>query len=404
MKRTRPPATASEPEKLRRVVVALLTAGVAGREKLDGILAHVRGGARWRVSLYRSAAAFTAETVQRELTLGAKGFIVGLPEAGDAMAALADAKASVVAVDVSDAALERRAADVAFVRNDPAEIGRAAARELRDVGGFGTGTPRSYGYVAWRAPEDWSVARGRAFKDALAGETVRVFDPAKQQGGRDSAARWLRALPKPCAVFACCDDTAWEVLDTCQELGLRVPEDVAVLGVNDDPALCERSAPRLSSVRPDFAAEGRLAAALLDTMMDGSRPGPSWPVRRTVAIAGVTRRESTATPGAGASLVARTMDWLRAHATEGVRVGDAARSMHVSASLLERRFRETLGTSVYEMALRLRLDEVRRRLRETDDTIAEITEACGWPDPVPPKRLFKKRFGISMREWRQGRS
>ena len=83
---------------------------------------------------------------------------------------------------------------------------------------------------------------------------------------------------------------------------------------------------RLSSVRPDFAAEGRLAAALLDAMMDGSRPGPSWPVRRTVAIAGVTRRESTATPGAGASLVARTMDWLRAHATAGVRVGDAARA------------------------------------------------------------------------------
>ena len=98
------------------------------------------------------------------------------------------------------------------------------------------------------------------------------------------------------------------------------------------------------------------------------------------------------------------MDWLRAHATEGVRVGDAARAMHVSASLLERRFRETLGTSVYEMTLRLRLDEVRRRLRETDDTIAEITEACGWPDPAPPKRLFKKRFGVSMREWRQRRS
>ena len=393
-------APAGAPVRLRRVVVALLTAGVAGREKLDGILGRVRGGARWRVSLYRSAAAFTAEAVRRELALGAEGFLVGLPDAAGAMKALAGTRVPVVAVDVASPALERRAEGVGFVRNDPVEIGRAAARELRAAG-----LRRSYGYAAWREPEDWSRHRGRAFREALAGEDVRVFDPARARGARGCGAleRWLRRLPKPCAVFACCDDTAWEVLDACRELGLRVPEDVAVLGVNDDPALCERSEPRLSSVRPDFAGEGRLAAALLDGMMDGSRPGPAWPVRRTVAVAGVTRRGSTRAARGGAALVARAADWLRAHATEGVRVNDVARAMHVSASLLERRFRETLGTPVYETALRIRLDEVRRRLGETGDSIETVTAACGWPDPAPPKRLFKKRFGVSMREWRRGR-
>ena len=390
-------------DRARRVVVALMTQGVAGREKLDAILdAASTASPPWRLVIYRSSAEFSAATVRRELALGAAGFVVGLPDARGAMAALARADVPVVLLDVESAAFARRADGVAFVRNDPEEIGRAAARELR-----ATGLRRSFGYLGWRRDDDWSVARGRAFRAALAGETVRLFDRA-HWGDRiedaSAAARWLARLPKPCALFASCDDRAWEILETCREAGLRVPADVAVLGVNDDPALCERSRPRLSSVRPDFAGEGRLAAEVLGAMMDGRASADGKPLRHTVAIAGVTRRESTAPPNAAAALAGRAMDWLRANAAKGVRVGDAARAMHVSPSLLERRFRETFGESVYEAALRLRLAEVCRRLRETDEPIAAITAACGWSDPAPPKRLFRKRFGVSMREWRNSSS
>ncbi len=386
-------------DRARRVVVALMTQSVAGREKLDAILdAASEFSSPWRLIIYRSAAEFTAATVRREIALGAAGFMVGIPDARPAMSVLARSTVPVVVLNLSYAALARRAGGVAIVRQDPEEIGRAAAREL-----LATGLRRSFGYLGWRRDEEWSVARGKAFREALQGETVRFFDRS-HWGDRiedpSAAAHWLARLPKPCALFASCDDRAWEILETCREAGLRVPADVAVLGVNDDPALCERSRPRLSSVRPDFAGEGRIAAEFLGAMMDGTSSDDAKPLRRTVPIVGITRRESTATPNAAAALAGRAMDWLRVHAAKGVRVGDVARAMHVSPSLLERRFRETFGESVYEAALRLRLAEVCRRLRETDEPVAAITAACGWPDPAPPKRLFKKRFGVSMRAWR----
>ena len=282
-----------------QVVVALLTQGVAGREKLDGVIAEARRLGGWRLSIYRSEAEFSAETVRMEIESGAEGFVVGLPEARGAMSALARSEVPVVLIDIASAALERRGRDVAFINNDPAEIGRAAAEEM-----LATGNRASYGYVGWRRDEAWSVERGRAYAEALAGKRVHFFDRAHCGARIDDPAattRWLKRLPKPCAVFASCDDKAWEIIQLCRDAGLSVPEDVAVLGVNDDPALCEGSDPRISSVRPDFAGEGRLAARLLDAMMRktdappgggatrkrGARPVPS---RRTLAIVGISRR------------------------------------------------------------------------------------------------------------------
>ena len=392
-----------------QVVVALLTQGVAGREKLDGVIAEARRLGGWRLSIYRSEAEFSAETVRMEIESGAEGFVVGLPEARGAMSALARSEVPVVLIDIASAALERRGRGVAFINNDPSEIGRAAAEEM-----LATGNRASYSYVGWRRDEAWSVERGRAYAEALAGKRVHFFDRAHCGARIDDPAattRWLKRLPKPCAVFASCDDKAWEIIQLCRDAGLSVPEDVAVLGVNDDAALCEGSDPRISSVRPDFAGEGRLAARLLDAMMRktdappcggatrkrGARPVPSW---RTLAIVGISRRETTVRPTAASALVSRAMLWLRANALSAPHVEDVARAVFVSPSLLERRFRDIKGESVYAAMLRIRMDEVKRRLRETAEPIADITRDCGWPEPEPPKRLFKRMFGMSMRDWR----
>ena len=392
-----------------QVVVALLTQGVAGREKLDGVIAEARRLGGWRLSIYRSEAEFSAKTVRMEIESGAEGFVVGLPDARGAMSALARSEVPVVLIDIASAPLERRGRGVAFINNDPSEIGRAAAEEM-----LATGNRASYGYVGWRRDEAWSVERGRAYAEALAGKRVHFFDRAHCGARIDDPAattRWLKRLPKPCAVFASCDDKAWEIIQLCRDAGLSVPEDVAVLGVNDDPALCEGSDPRISSVRPDFAGEGRLAARLLNAMMRnkdappgggatrkrGARPVPS---RRTLAIVGISRRETTVRPTAASALVSRAMLWLRANALSAPHVEDVARAVFVSPSLLERRFREIKGESVYAAMLRIRMDEVKRRLRETAEPIADITRDCGWPEPEPPKRLFKRMFGMSMRDWR----
>lgn len=121
---------------------------------------------------------------------------------------------------------------------------------------------------------------------------------------------------------------------------------------------------------------------------------------REVGIRAVVHRESTVAQSESGKLVQKVLAYIERNAVKGMSVEDIARRFKVSRSLLELRFRELQGESVYEAMLRFRLEEVKRRLRQTDDPISEITAACGWKNPAPPKVLFRRRFGMSMRDFR----
>ncbi len=211
--------------------------------------------------------------------------------------------------------------------------------------------------------------------------------------------KWLRDLPKPCGILAACDDRAFEILDICRESGIKVPAEVGVLGVNNDPLLCENAFQKLSSIQPNFIEEGRLASELLERMMSGVTIPPQRRLRK-VGIRAIIHRESTVAQSESGKLVQSVLAYIGREALKGIGVKDVARHFKVSPSLLELRFGELQKESVYEAMLRIRLEEVKRRLRNTKDPISEITAACGWKAPEPPKALFKRRFGISMREYR----
>lgn len=392
---------AHKPTPPRRVVVALRMAGIAGQDKLNGIFEHLSAGCRWQLIIYRTKHEFTADTVRRETERGADGFIVGIPETGDALAVLAESDMPTVVMNVAGGGIERRTANIAFVKSDSREVGREAAHALLKQGVY-----RSYGYAGYRDDEDWSRERGAAFRDELekAGFAGRMFDIAhygRKVEDKPTMVGWLQALPKPCGILAACDDRAFELLDVCREIGIKVPSEIGVLGVNNDPILCENADPKLSSVQPDFIGEGRLAAELLDKMMSGGSISREGLVRK-VGIRTIVHRESTVPESETGKFVQKVLAYMRREATKGIGVEDVARRFKVSRSLLELRFGELQRESVYETMLRIRLEEVKRRLRSTDEPIAAITAACGWKNPAPPKALFKKRFGMSMREWRNG--
>ena len=187
----------------------------------------------------------------------------------------------------------------------------------------------------------------------------------------------------------------------CNEIGIKIPAEIGILGVNNDPLLCENAEPKLSSIQPDFIGEGRLAAELLEKMMSGGSI-PAEKRLRKVGIRTIVHRESTVAQSVAGKLVQKALAYIAHEAMKGIGVEDVARRFKVSRSLLEMRFRELQNESVYEAMLRIRLEEVKRRLRQTKDPISEITAACGWGNPTPPKALFKRRFGISMREYRNG--
>ena len=386
----------------RRVVVALRMAGIAGQDKLNGIFEHLSTGRRWQLIIYRTRQEFTAEVVRHELARKADGFIVGIPGADDALSELARSVVPTVVMNVSGGGIERRRRNIAFVKSDSSAVGREAAHMLLRQGVY-----KSYGYAGYRTDDDWSRERGRAFRDILAaaGFVGRMFDVAHYADKMEDKAtmvKWLKSMPKPCGILAACDDRAFEILDVCRESGIVVPAEVGVIGVNNDPILCENAEPRLSSVQPDFIGEGRIAAELLEIMMSGGTIAPKNRMKE-VGIRTIVLRESTVAQSEAGKFVQKVLAYITKEAVKGIGVEDVAKRFKVSRSLLELRFRELQRESVYEAMLRIRLDEVKRLLRHTNDSVADITAACGWQNPTPPKVLFKKRFGISMRDYRNGK-
>ena len=388
----------------RRVVVALRMAGIAGQDKLNGVFEHLSAGHRWQLVIYRTRHEFTADTVRHELERKADGFIVGIPGTDDALGVLAATDIPTVVMNVSGGGIERRTRNIAFVRSDSAAVGREAAHTLLRQGVY-----KSYAYAGYRTDDDWSRERGRAFRDTLdaAGFVGRMFDIAHYKGkveDKDTLIKWLKELPKPCGMLAACDDRAFEVADVCGEIGIKIPAEIGILGVNNDPLLCENAEPKLSSIQPDFITEGRRAAELLERMMSGGKI-PDAKRIQLVGVRAVVHRESTVPHSEAGKFVQKVLAYINREAVKGIGVEDVARRFKVSRSLLEMRFGELQGESVYEAMLRIRLEEGKRRLRTTKDQIAEITAQCGWANPTPPKLLFKRRFGVSMRDYRlQSRS
>ena len=383
----------------RRVVVALRMAGIAGQDKLNGVFEYLSAGHRWQLVIYRTRHEFTAETVRHELERGTDGFIVGIPGTEDALKVLANTNIPTVVMNVSGGNILERETNIAFVKSDSAQVGREAAQTLLKQGVY-----KSYAYTGYRTDEDWSRERGISFHNTLAsaGFGVQMFDVNHFKNkieDKKTLTKWLKELPKPCGLLAACDDRAFEILDLCNEIGIKIPAEIGILGVNNDPLLCENSEPKLSSVQPDFIGEGRLAAELLNVMMSGGKI-PSEKILRLVGIRTIVLRESTVPQSEAGKFIQRVLVYINKEACKGIGVKDVARRFNVSRSLLELRFRELQGESVYEAMLRIRLEEVKRRLSQTDEPISVITESCGWNNPTPPKVLFKRRFGISMRDYR----
>ena len=341
--RTKRNATTTKP---RRVVVALRMAGIAGQDKLNGVFEHLSAGHRWQLMIYRTRQEFDADVVRHELDRKTEGFIVGIPGTDEALAAIASTSVPTVVINISGGGIENRKDNIAFVGSDSAVVGREAAQTLLRQGVY-----KSYAYVGYRTDEDWSRERGKAFLDTLgsAGFAGRMFDIAHFRDrveDKDTLVKWLRALPKPCGILAACDDRAFELIDVCNEIGIKIPAEIGIIGVNNDPLLCENIEPKLSSVQPDFIGEGRLAAELLEAMMNG-RSIPATKRENLVGIRAVVLRESTVPQSESGKFVQKVLAYISKEACKGIGVEDVARRFKVSRSLLELRFREHQGESVY---------------------------------------------------------
>jgi LacI family transcriptional regulator len=384
----------------RRVAVLVETSVVYGREVLLGIADYARGasGAKWSIfAEQHELGALPPPWLLRQRWAG----IISRPT--NARLARALRYMRVPVVDLND-----MHQDLGFPRlqSDNPAIGRLAADHLRDRG-F-----RHFAYCGFSG-EPWAADRRDGFARRLAAlgfagvvfETYwrgrRVLSWAAEQR---QLGQWLSRLPKPVAVFACNDVRGRHVLEACRRLGLAVPDHVAVLGVDNDELFCRMSDPPLSSVVPDAHRVGFEAAAMLDRLMSGQRPSPSRQTAKLIAPRSVVNRQSTDVLAVEDERVALALRYIRASACEGIGVTDVLRVVPVSRSILDRRFKATIGRSPHSEIRAVQLGQAARLLEETDLPLKQVAAQCGIPHTEYLSYLFQRAHGMPPGAYRRARA
>lgn len=214
----------------------------------------------------------------------------------------------------------------------------------------------------------------------------------------DAIARWLTRLPKPIALFACNDVRALQVAQACHIAGCSVPDEVAVLGVDNDEIITELCHPKLSSIQPDTVSTGYKACVCLDRMMNGMKPELSFDWTPPV---GVIERDSTNIVATADKLVGQALRAIRDGACDGLTVKILLDRLRVSRSQLDTKFRMILGRTVHDEITRVRLKRVCQLLYSGEDTLAIIARKSGYLDISHLSRVFRKNFGVWPGEYRK---
>lgn len=209
---------------------------------------------------------------------------------------------------------------------------------------------------------------------------------------------WLRGLPKPVAVMACLDMQAVQVIGAAQAAGLLVPEEVAVLGANNDTIRCELAYPPLSSVAANPFQSGYQAAELLTEMMAGRKPRN---LDRRIEPVGVVTRPSTDVLAIEDKNIATALGFIRQHACQGITVDQVVRHAFASRSQLEKKFRRHLGRSPQAEIRRVQVAKIRQLLMETSFPLKRIAELTGFEHVEYMCVVFKRLVGDSPGEHRK---
>lgn len=211
--------------------------------------------------------------------------------------------------------------------------------------------------------------------------------------------KWLAKLETPCGVFAVSDARARQVINSCDQLNLKVPEHIAVIGVDDQQIICEHVHPTITSVARNNILEGYTAASLLDKLMRGKKVPRG---DRLIPPLQVTFRESTATFAVSNERLREVMIYIRSHIEDPITIGELCAHVDVSRRWLEYSFRDLLGETPYQYMRRQRLEYARRLLTdEPNAKIYRIAQRVGFSSAKQLAKVFNREFGLSPRAFRQ---
>ena len=213
-------------------------------------------------------------------------------------------------------------------------------------------------------------------------------------------AKWLLTLPKPVAIFACYDARGRQILDACHRVNISVPEEVAVLGVDNDELLCELCPQPLSSVDPNPRRSGWLAASLLDQIMQGQKIEPEVHI---VKPAGISTRQSTDVLAVSDVNIVRALRYIRENACKGITVDDVVSESGIARRTMESRIKKLIGRSPHEEIMRVQFQRAQRLLLHTNLPVTVISERAGFENPEYFSVAFKRLSGMPPATFRRKR-
>jgi LacI family transcriptional regulator len=329
---------------------------------------HHMADLRWLVDVWRPAAV----VLQRSL----------YPDADSALQ-------SCRVISVND---DSSAAGVPSVCLDEVAIGKLAATHLVSKG--------LRDLAAFRFNDGaFAVERERGFNAAAAKHGARLApgwwmdgaEPPRFHEDPAAITAWLEQLPKPCGVFACTDSWARVVARYAQVAGIRVPEDMALLGVDNDTVDCELASPPLSSVAVPWCTVGQEAAALVGRALSGAALTRA---RVVIEPVDVVPRRSTDVAVVDDPLVARALGWIAERASRRLTLHAIARAASCSRQRLEQRFRAAIGRTVMQEVRRARVDIARRLLSTTDLALPLVAEQSGFSSAALLSVAFRREAGV----------
>jgi LacI family transcriptional regulator len=266
---------------------------------------------------------------------------------------------------------------------------------------------RHFAYCGYsRTPiNGWSEERAKAFSDRVGErgfqcEIYRDFYKTTHQwtSVQRALGRWLESLPKPLGVMAANDNRARHVLEACRTYNLRVPQDVAVIGVDNDELLCRLSSPPLTSIEQGAKRVGYEAASLLDRLMRGKK---SRQKSFVIDPMGIVVRQSTDVLAIDEPRVAKAMAFIQEHALEGIKVTDVVEAAAVSRSGLETRFSKLLGYTIRTAIRQVQLERARRLISDTNLPLKQVASDTGFRSVQHMTTLFGKAFRCSPAKYRE---
>lgn len=383
--------------KVRRVAVLIESSRAFGRALLEGVAAYARTHRNW--SIYFQPRGLETAIPEWLSDWQGDGILVRVQQQRVAEQIL---KTGIPTIDLRGTS---RLDGLPRLAGDNAEISRLAFEHLRGCGmkqfAFCGLTDR----VAPLLDDRRDQFRKQCNRAELPLETWPLPSDSPDQTAfvnwddeQRALANWLKSLPKPIGIMACHDDRGFQVLEACRRAGIRVPDEIAVVGVDNDTVICDLAEPALSSVDPDGQRIGYTAAEQLERMMAG-RPVSRKLIR--LPPRGLVIRPSSDTIAIADEDVAAAIRRIRTGACTGASVVELFAEIPVSRSTLERRFSALMGRTPKEEMLRVQIETARLLLRETDASLRQVARKAGFRSDKYFSDAFLRETGVRPSAYRK---